>query len=330
VKRRFLWLLVTVLVILLIITVVYVLPQLLYPRLSNAELRGVASADTRIQLQQAQSRLQNDARSTLLQATAGLLLAAGAVATWRQVQVNREGQVTERFTHAIDQLGDDNSPDIRIGGIYALERVAKNSRPDRAQIQYILGAFVRGHSPLPRTTADDPSSGLQETDMTLPWMYDRSPDVQAALTVLGRRPPSRDAASVYLSRVDLRRANLNGANLSRATIRRANLSRATLVQAQLDKAQLQGSDLRLADARSACFANASLQRAHLEGANLQNADLRKADLRGADMRASHLDEAMLDGATADATTAWPDGFDHSRVVVTTEPSASERTSPPSS
>jgi hypothetical protein len=319
VKRRVLWFLVAALVTVVIITVVYVLPRLLYPRLSNAELRGVASAETRIQLQQAQSRLQNDARSTLLQATAGLLLAAGAVATWRQVQVNREGHVTERFTHAVDQVGDDKSPDKRIGGIYALERVAKNSRPDRPQIQYILGAFVRGHSPWPPTTADDPKSGLQEIDMTVPWMYDRSPDVQAALTVLGRLPRSRDAASIYLSRIDLRRANLNGANLSGATIRRANLSRATLEGAQLDKAQLQGTDLRLADARSACFAKA----------NLQNADLRNADLRGADMRASHLDEAMLDGATADATTAWPDGFDHSSVVMTNEPAASGRTSPPS-
>lgn len=40
---------------------------MLYPPLTDAQLSGVTGADTRIQLQQAQSQLQNNARSTLLQ-----------------------------------------------------------------------------------------------------------------------------------------------------------------------------------------------------------------------------------------------------------------------
>jgi hypothetical protein len=109
-------------------------PQLLYPRLTDTDLQAVPNAEARIQLQQVQSQLQNNARSTILQAVAGLLVIAGAIATWRQVQVNREGQITERFTRAIDQIGSDNI-DVRIGGIYALERVAKNSSADRPQVQ---------------------------------------------------------------------------------------------------------------------------------------------------------------------------------------------------
>ena len=61
---------------------------------------------------------------------AGLLLVAGAVATWRQIQVSREGQITERFTRAIDQLGSAH-PEVRLGGIYALERTAKDSPANR-------------------------------------------------------------------------------------------------------------------------------------------------------------------------------------------------------
>jgi hypothetical protein len=34
----------------------------------------------------------------------GLLLLVGATATWRQLRLSREGQITERFTKAIDQL----------------------------------------------------------------------------------------------------------------------------------------------------------------------------------------------------------------------------------
>lgn len=102
--RRVFWSLVVGVVCLLVVTLASLayVPQLLYPPLTDTELRGVPDAETRIQLQQAQSQLQNNARSTLLQALAGLLVIAGAVATWRQVQVNREGQITERFTRAVD------------------------------------------------------------------------------------------------------------------------------------------------------------------------------------------------------------------------------------
>jgi hypothetical protein len=89
-------------------------------------------------------RAQNDVRGVVLQGLGGLILALGAYVTWRQLQINRltlqhnlrttamqlevvqgqlatsqEGQVTERFTQAIDQLV------VRLGGVFALERIAK-------------------------------------------------------------------------------------------------------------------------------------------------------------------------------------------------------------
>jgi hypothetical protein len=69
----------------------------------------------------------------------------------RQLEIGQEGQITERFTRAIDQLGSE-SIDVRLGGIYALDRLAKNSSKDQDAITEILSAYVRGHSPwkLPR------------------------------------------------------------------------------------------------------------------------------------------------------------------------------------
>lgn len=98
--RRAHWLLVASLTCLLLFVLasLTLIPQALYPPLSDSELQAVSSAEMCIQLQQAQSQLQNGARSSLLQSMAGLLVIARAVATWRQVQVNRDGQVTERFT----------------------------------------------------------------------------------------------------------------------------------------------------------------------------------------------------------------------------------------
>ncbi|MFC0115321.1 pentapeptide repeat-containing protein [Kibdelosporangium aridum] len=286
-------------------------PQWLHPPLSDAELQGVPSAEIRIQLRQAQAQLQNNVRATLLQLTAGLLVTAGAAAAWRQAYVNRDGQITERFTRAVDQIGSDNR-DVRIGGIYSLERIARNSPSDRSTIQYILAAFVRNHAPWPVGAPDGPQHPTQSVDEHLPWMRVRAPDIQAAMGVLGRRTPSQPEEVMYLSRVDLRSVALRGARLAGAQFRHANLARAVLAKVQLEHADLTGADLRRAYLERSQLARANLTRTCLQDVNLRDADLSYADLRGANLTGAILDRAVLTGALADRTTIWPTDVDAER------------------
>ena len=117
--------------------------------------------------------------------------------------MSREGQITERFSRAVNQLGSQNV-DVRIGGSYALERIAKNSPDDRNAIQYLLGAFVHNNASWPVGAPDGPQHPTATVDEHLTWMSVRAPDIQAAVGILGRRPSSPDARVLYLSRVDLR------------------------------------------------------------------------------------------------------------------------------
>lgn len=307
------WLLVLLLAIALAMVAAgfFAAPRLLYPPLSTADLQAVADPRSRIELQQAQSRLANDARSAFLQALAGLLVAVGAVATWRQVHISREGQITERFTRAVDQLGSQNV-DVRVGSIYALERIAKNSATDRDPIQFLLGAFIRNHAPWPVGTAEGPEHPTATVDTSLPWMRVRAPDIQAAMGVLGRRTPSPNPQVVYLSRVDLRSIALRGADLTGAQLRYSNLARAVLAGVHLDGSDLTRADLRRAYLERAIFTKANLSHAYLQGANLRGADLRGADLRGAALSGATLDQAILTGARADLTTIWPAALDQER------------------
>jgi HAMP domain-containing protein len=83
--------------------------------------------------------LVNEYRRTWAQILGGLVLGFGLYFTWRRIEISqqeleatRDQQVTERFTRAIDQLGatDDKGRkklEIRLGGIYALERIAVDS-----------------------------------------------------------------------------------------------------------------------------------------------------------------------------------------------------------
>jgi uncharacterized protein YjbI with pentapeptide repeats len=298
-------------VVAILLASIIVIPRWLYPPLGVADLRGVLSAQVRIQLQQAQSQLANDARSSILQALGGLLVVAGATATWRQVYISREGQITERFTRAVDQLGSRNA-DVRIGGIYALERIAKNSPADRSAIQYLLGAFVRNNARWPVGAPDGPQHPTATVDTHLTWMSVRAPDIQAAVGILGRLPPSKDAKRLYLSRTDLHGLQLDGAKLSGVQMRHTNLARASLPGAWLDGCDLKDTDLRRANLEHARLTRADISLAYLQDADLRQADLSQADLRGANLTGAILDGAVLTGARADSVTIWPADLDAER------------------
>jgi len=68
---------------------------------------------------------ENSYRATLAQILGGSAVAIGIYFAWGNLNTAREGQITERFTRANDQLGakdKDGNPalEIRLGGIYAL------------------------------------------------------------------------------------------------------------------------------------------------------------------------------------------------------------------
>ena len=73
-------------------------------------------------------------RTAMLAVFADVITTVGAVYTGRTFALNRRGQLTERFTRAVDQLGEDKKLDVRLGGIYALEQIAKESAEDHGPI----------------------------------------------------------------------------------------------------------------------------------------------------------------------------------------------------
>jgi hypothetical protein len=180
---------------------------------------------------------RNAVRTTLLQGLGGIVLLLGAYLTWRQIQAGREAsraelqlgretQITERFVQAVDQLGSEKLA-VRIGGIHALARIARNSDPDRGAIMELLAAFVRANAPWPPRDGSYPAS-LQVTDV--PHLPIRAPDIQEALTTLTQRGALPGAHvggwwMVNLMGTDLRRAWLVGANLTRVGLRNACLAR---------------------------------------------------------------------------------------------------------
>jgi hypothetical protein len=300
---------------------IWAMPERLHPPLTEAQLRGL-TPDQRLQRQQEQRRLQNQVRTTGVQGLVGLLAltgaAVGASVAWRQLQENRrhqqrseeltrEGQITDRYTKAVEQLGNDRGQlDVTLGGIFALERIAKDSPADRATIAEILTAYVRGHAPWPPTR---PGQYVENAPLDrLPSLHERSPDVQAVLTVLGRMPPD-ERGHLDLRGTDLRKADLTGADLEEA-----DLSGAHLELAHLDRAELFYANLAYAHLEGAWLLYSHLEGVNLSGASLRGAGFLRTHLEGADLSNTHLeantlDMAYLEGARGNEGTGWPDGFD---------------------
>jgi hypothetical protein len=210
--------------------------------------------------------------------------------TRRTVELNEQGQVTDRYTKAIEQLGSDR-PDVRLGGIYALERVARDSARDHPTVMEVLSEFIREHSrQLPVPSADD------EPGVDAPGHRAR-PDVQTALTVIGRRNTAYDPKDLEietpggglidqpygprLTGANLANADLIGAHLDSAKLAGADLTGAALDGADLTDAYLVGADLTGASIIGATLAHAYLARANFTDADLTDVDLTGAHLTGA-------------------------------------------------
>ena len=269
--------------------------------------------------------LENQYRATIAQILGGVAIGIGIYYTWRRVtiaenslkhsqetfvanqqiaqenlKVAQDGQITERFTRAVDQLGNDKI-EVRLGGIYALERISNESKKDYWPIMEILTAYVRKNSSVEvveNKKVMHLAMQIQSNESTIrevPEERKISLDIQAVLTVLGERKYSFNNGEYKC--LNLRKAHLEGANLWRANLWRANLEGANLSEAHLERADLSGAHLEGASLMRAHLEGSDLREAHFEGANLSEANLEESSLKRAHLEGASLRWAHLEGAT---------------------------------
>jgi hypothetical protein len=244
--------------------------------------------------QRAKQRLQTeeDSRKSIMQMIGGIIFLVGLSFTYKNIQVLQDRHLTERFSKAIDHLGSEHTS-LQLGGIYALERIAKDSPKDYETIMQVLSAFVRDKA---KRIIKDGWDEYVDKDLPI--------QIQSTLTVIERNNRSlsmTDLCFTNLSKAYLRRANLGEVNFRGTDLRNANLSGANLNRANLSQANLIGAKLVGTD-----LGGANLNEAKLGGADLRGANLSGADLFGADLlnvrnvtkeqieRATNIEKALLD------------------------------------
>lgn len=233
--------------------------------------------------------LENEMRKTLIQIVGGAFAIIALYFTYRRVKVSEQGHITDRFTKAVEQLGAttaENKPNLesRLGAIYALERIAIDSPRDHWTIMEVLTAYVRQNTAM--QASENPAA-----DITSP-----TTDIQAILTVLGRRPRgnkrekdrSLNLQNCDLNRGDFSKANMDGADFSGSLLREASFysgsfrhakfSRVKAERTTFQSADLQFSDFDSAELKQASFENADLSLANFDFANVAEARFAFADV----------------------------------------------------
>ena len=229
----------------------------------------------------------------------------------RQAATTQRGLLNERYQKGAEMLGSEVLA-VRLGGIYALARLAREHPGDyHTQIMRLLCAFVRnpsgkpGEAPLstdgliPAAEFADGQDKADDEDGVGPPPRARE-DVQAVMTAVGER----SEAHIVIEDGKKYRLDLIGANLKFVRLNDAVLDNVNLIDADLSSAMLHGAKLKGAYLRGTNFEKADLFRAdlggvRLSGANLENANLFNANLtRAVVRRCRGLTQEQIDRAVA--------------------------------
>ena len=257
----------------------------------------------------------------------------------RQTDIAEQSQITDRINKAVENLGATRllhdaegkqftqpNLEVRIGAIYALERIAQDSLRDHVQIMEILTAYVRENakaedakrSPhevfkeLTINTEDSAGLSPEEAFQTYeyraanPYGWDPTEldhrnlerwardqlapreDIRLALQVIGRRSKSQiKQERTSRYQVDLDRSNLQGAKLS------GDFDFASFADARLDGATLEGT---FRDAQFGMYSERARRGASLQAARCHGIDATRADFSAANLASTFFGGAMLSEA----------------------------------
>ncbi len=164
---------------------------------------------------------------------------ARAFALNRQLyDLQRQGQLADRYTKAVEQLGSNRSS-VRIGGIYGLKQAVYADHDYAGIVTHVLNSYLRDHA----ATSNTASPGN---------------DVQVAIHVL--RAIKKATETPIL---DLHEVNLSGIDLMSMNLVSARLDGADLSGAKLNGANLDGADLRGATMDGATFFQTNVARVQM-------------------------------------------------------------------
>ena len=248
-----------------------------------------------------------------------------AIAATQQARVATENHVTGIFSKSVELLGlvrevkvtgSDGTlvvhsvPNLesRLGALYSLERLLRESEKDQRAILETLCAYVRENSPAQIPNDKEEAKKLYRGD--IPLLPTRRSDVQAALTIVGRRPENvRTRAKREGWNLDFRNSNLSAYDFSGLNFDRSAFENSFLNAAKLSHSSFEGSGfantvLREADLSRSCFGSSSFDHCDLKNAQIEDTDFSFSKITDTDFRQAKIVSFNISGANFEAAFSY--------------------------
>lgn len=283
---------------------------------------------------------ENAIRASVIQGLGGMAVLVGIYfayqnlkAAQRNVLIAEDKQVTERFSKAVEMLGNKDNLHTRLGGLYALERIANDSDKDYWQVMEVLTAFVREESPWPpkQASSEGVASVAEIPDLVeTPNLVESLGQVQVAAVenesgqsvapqalsgleyVLQEQqkreeffatlPPLRTDIQAVMTVIGRRKHRFGKGEwetrqliLQKTDLRQLQAYQANLTGIVLIGAHLEGANLVEAHLEEAVLNQAHMERAFLSGSHLERASLNQTHLEEATLSEAHLKGAKMPG-----------------------------------
>ena len=217
-----------------------------------------------------------------------------------QTRLSEQTQITDPFARAIEGIGN-KSKAVRMGAIYALERIAQDSERDFTTIFSTLNSFVRDNVGRRSHTPDDAQvdssnrPGIDTEAATIVLERLINSDMAESLTVSFRE---LDLRGLEMVKMDFRRFDFSNADLSGSKLSSCNFGEIRLHQLRMRNAALFDCDLRDAsfnfcDFRNSNFTISNFDRTSFFYCDLSSATFSSGSFENTSFQASTLNATMM-------------------------------------
>jgi uncharacterized protein YjbI with pentapeptide repeats len=280
----------------LLMLVLFLLAILIIPKIYVQSLQKYS--DNSFDQRKEKLKLEDDTRKTAAQIIGGVLVIGSLIFTYNTLRLQQdtyrlqqEGQFTDRFTKAITQIGDEKL-EVRLGGLFALERVAKDSPKDHPAIMEVLSAYVREKSKAQKEKYTKEQIEQKKSDETIENSFSLvSPDtdIRIAINLINRRNFSNDPADFKFDFIEanFRHTLLNNAKFTETNFSLADLLYTDFTSSNLSKCGFSFANLKFTNFSKANLTEAVFQFTKISGANFDNANLTKASFFNSEFKATN-------------------------------------------
>jgi len=207
-----------------------------------------------------------------------------SISSERQATIAEKGNVNDRYMKAIEQLGATNTGgepnfEVRLGAIYGLEQVSFESKDLYPLIIEILATYVRMNATIP----------IVEGEIFYLYEFEPRADIQAAVTVLGRRKKVNGDKPIDFS----------GAFLARYSFVNGDFENALFMNGYYMGASFIGANCAKASFRSSKCTGIRFQKTNLQKANFTLANCRRANFTGANCKETVFAKGSVSSAIFD-------------------------------